>query len=67
MPRLRPLWIVGIAFLFFTAIPALVRFLTDWFWFREVGFETVFTTQLVTKGALFVVAGLVSYIFWRSM
>lgn len=63
MRRLRPLWIVGLAFLFFTAIPTAVRFLTDWFWFKEVGFETVFTTQLVTKTLLFVAAGLVSYLF----
>ena len=63
MRRLRPFWIVGLAFLFFTAIPTAVRFLTDWFWFREVGFETVFTTQLVTKTILFAVAGLVAYLF----
>ncbi|MEO7220018.1 MAG: UPF0182 family protein [Gemmatimonadaceae bacterium] len=61
--RLRPLWIVGFAFLVFTAIPTAVRFLTDWFWFQEVGFETVFATQIVTKGALFLVAGLVAYAF----
>lgn len=63
MRRLRPFWIVGIAFLVFTAIPTAVRFLTDWFWFQEVGFETVFTTQLLTKSALFIIAGLVSYLF----
>ncbi|MEP7347968.1 MAG: UPF0182 family protein, partial [Gemmatimonadaceae bacterium] len=34
--------------------------LTDWWWFREVGFEVVFTRQLTTQLLLFVIAGLVT-------
>jgi len=61
--RLRPLWFIGIAFILFTLIPTAIRFATDWFWFQEIGFETVFTTQLVTRTLLFAAAAVVSYLF----
>ncbi len=53
------LFIVAFAtiFLFF---PAFASILTDWWWFREVGYEVVFTRQLVTRLILFVVAGLLT-------
>jgi len=38
------------------ALPGLVGALTDWWWFRELGFQVVFTRQLATAGTLFVVA-----------
>ncbi len=63
MRRIRVAWIVGAAFLIFTAIPAAVGFVTDWFWFQEVGYQTVFTTQLATKVSLFLAVALVAYFF----
>ncbi len=49
---LTPLIIGGAIVLFFIAFPALVRLLTDWYWFQEVGFETVFLRTLGTQWAL---------------
>ena len=63
MRLLRPIWIVGIIFLFVGLIPSLVRFATDYFWYQEVGYQTVFTTELGTKTLLFVLAAVITYAF----
>ncbi len=36
------------------------RALTDWWWFKETGYQVVFTTELATQAALFTAVGLVS-------
>jgi len=63
MRMLRPVWIIGIVFLAFGAIPTIVGFVTDWLWFREIGYQTVFTTELMTKVLLFAAATLIAYLF----
>jgi uncharacterized membrane protein (UPF0182 family) len=63
MRLLRPVWIVGVLFLLFGAIPTVVGFITDWLWFRETGYETVFTTELLTKTLLFAAGVLIAYLF----
>src|SRR5687767_569969 len=63
MRLLRPVWIIGVVFLAFGAIPSLVGFLADWLWFREIGYQTVFTTELTTKSLLFAAATLIAYLF----
>ena len=41
---------------------------TDWLWFDQLGYSTVFTTQILLKAAVFVVAALVvSVPLWTSM
>jgi hypothetical protein len=49
------LLIAGFAGLFF--FPALIGLLTDWWWFQEIGYQVVFTRELVTRVLLFLVAG----------
>jgi uncharacterized membrane protein (UPF0182 family) len=46
-----PLLLIALAILLvaFAAIPAFAAFLTDWYWFRQLGFGTVFSTRLLTK------------------
>ena len=63
MRRLRAVWIVVILFLLFSGIPGAVGYFTDWLWFREVGFQSVFTTELFAKIGLFTVAAVVAYLF----
>ena len=53
--------LVGILLLVLIVFPAMMRFAADLFWFREIGFQRVFTTELVTKAVLFVVVALLSY------
>ena len=36
--------------------PSLVRFYTDWLWFGEVGYQSVFITMLRSQGTLFTIA-----------
>ena len=41
--------------------PASMRLAADLFWFREIGYQRVFMTELMTKVLLFVIVGVVSY------
>ena len=63
MRRLRMLWLIGFGFIVFALLPTLTGPITDWLWFREVGFEPVFSTEILTKFLLFVVGTLVAYFF----
>ncbi len=56
-------WIVLFIVLFFGLIPWLVGAATDWLWFKEIGYQTVFLTDLSTRVALFAVGGLVTFAF----
>jgi uncharacterized membrane protein (UPF0182 family) len=49
------LLLAGFAGLFF--FPALISLLTDWWWFKEIGYQVVFTRELVTRLLLFLGAG----------
>jgi uncharacterized membrane protein (UPF0182 family) len=37
--------------------PGLAGFLTDWWWFREIGYQVVFTRTLITQLLLFLALG----------
>jgi uncharacterized membrane protein (UPF0182 family) len=63
MRRFRAVWIIAVLFLLFTAFPGAVGYATDWLWFREVGYQSVFLTEIVAKIVLFVVAAIVAYAF----
>jgi len=45
-------------------MPALTGPLVDLLWFREIGFQTVFTTELTAKALLFVIGAVVAYFFF---
>jgi uncharacterized protein len=53
--------IVALTFLALFVVPWLATFATDWLWFRQVGFTTVFITSLLWRVGLFVAGGLVAY------
>ena len=61
--RFKAAIIVASAFVLLTIVPTMVGFVTDWLWFREVGYQIVFTKGLTTKIGLFVVAGAIAYVF----
>jgi uncharacterized membrane protein (UPF0182 family) len=46
---------VAVALLFL--LPASIGLLTDWWWFREIGYRIVFTRVLLTRVLLFFAAG----------
>ena len=45
--------LAALALLLFLGGPSLLRFYTDWLWFGEVGYQTVFLTIFRSQGTLF--------------
>jgi uncharacterized membrane protein (UPF0182 family) len=64
MRRLR-LWIALAITLFvlLLLLPNAVSALMNWWWFREIGFQTVFVRRLTTQGDLFLAVTLVTTAF----
>jgi len=62
MARRAALLIIVLAAVFalLAGLPALVDLAADWYWFRALGFQSVFLTALWTKAWLGVLVGLVS-------
>jgi uncharacterized protein len=56
--------IVGLIFIGLIVVPWLASFFTDWLWFKEVGFQTVFATSLVWRIGLFFVGGAFAFVFF---
>ncbi len=50
-----------VVFLILIVFPATMRLAADLFWFNEIGYQRIFTTELLTKAILFVVVALVAY------
>src|SRR5688500_2895353 len=59
------LLILGSVVLFLIILPGLVNFGATWLWMQEVGFEVVLVREIVTRIALMVGVGLLSYAFLR--
>jgi uncharacterized membrane protein (UPF0182 family) len=59
VPRHRLALFLGIAALAALGVffPGLVALLTDWWWFREIGYEIVFTRSLTAQILLFLAVG----------
>ncbi|HJR17284.1 MAG TPA: UPF0182 family protein, partial [Gemmatimonadales bacterium] len=56
---LFPLLVAVFLALFF--IPSFIGLLVDWWWFQEIGYEIVFTRELITKSLLFLIVGGLSF------
>jgi uncharacterized membrane protein (UPF0182 family) len=52
---------IVVAFIALFVAPWLANFATEWLWFHQVGYSTVFLTSLVWRVALFVLGALVAY------
>ncbi len=57
---IRRLPLLLLLILLSTAIPALAELYTDWLWFRELGFESVFLKSLTAGSLVSVVTGLIA-------
>ena len=51
------IWIVAGVFAAFIVAPWLASFATDWLWFKEIGFQSVFATSLAWRIGLFIFGG----------
>ena len=65
MPRRFPIGVVVLIVVVVVAMafPALIGLVADWYWFRAVGFQVVFTTELLTKLALGLGSGVFAFLF----
>ncbi|HEY4734991.1 MAG TPA: UPF0182 family protein [Gemmatimonadaceae bacterium] len=55
---------LAVLFLAMVGVPWLAGFFTDWFWFGEIGFQTVFATALVWRIALFFIGGAFAFAYF---
>ena len=51
----------GLAFATLFFFPSFLGLLVDWWWFQEIGYQVVFTRELVTRLLLFLVVGGLSF------
>jgi uncharacterized membrane protein (UPF0182 family) len=58
--------VVLLILLIMFAGPSLIRFYTDWLWFGEVGYQSVFTTMLRSQGTLFTIAFVAAFV-WLAL
>ena len=64
LPHLRRnavLVVIGLVVLLIIVFPALVRFTASWYWYKEIGFETILKSEIVTRTVLMVGAGLAAF------
>jgi uncharacterized protein len=55
--------VLATVFLVVVVFPWLASFATDWLWFNEIHFESVFVTSLVARSLLFAIAGVMAFAF----
>ncbi len=58
------LWGLAAVFLAMVVVPWLATFFTDWLWFGEIGFRTVFVTSLVWRVGLFVLGAAFAFAYF---
>src|SRR5215207_9044051 len=58
VPRRRfvPILLIAAAAVFFL-FPVFSGLLTDWWWFREIGYQIIYVRELTTRVLLFLVVG----------
>jgi uncharacterized membrane protein (UPF0182 family) len=58
------LWVVAAVFIALIIVPWLASFFTDWLWFKEIGFQTVFVRSLIWRIVLFFVGGAFTFAYF---
>jgi hypothetical protein len=58
------LWVVAAIFIALIVVPWLASFFTDWLWFKEIGFQTVFATSLVWRIGLFILGAAFTFAYF---
>ena len=57
------LLLIVVAALVLLALPSFATLYTDWLWFRETGYETIFTRSLTAQSLTGLLAAGVSFLF----
>jgi uncharacterized protein len=58
--------IAGLVLLALVFLPALIQFATDWLWYQEIGYQTVFTRERIARLLLFFGTGLAVFAFFYA-
>jgi len=58
------LWGLAAIFVAMVVVPWLASFFTDWLWFKEIGFQTVFMTSLIWRVALFFLGAAFAFVYF---
>ncbi|MDP9205535.1 MAG: UPF0182 family protein [Gemmatimonadota bacterium] len=58
------LWLVGALAVTLIVVPWLASFATDWLWFKEIGFQSVFIKSLVWRIGLFVAGAAFAFAYF---
>jgi len=58
------LWVLVAFFVTMILVPWLASFITDWLWFNEVGFQTVFVTSLLWRVGLFILGAAFAFAYF---
>ena len=63
MQRLRLWLILGVlaVIVLLIALPTLTGLLTDWWWYKEIGYQVVFTRRLNTEAVLLLAVGVIAF------
>ena len=61
--RLAPILLFAVFAALFV-LPSFYVLITDWWWFREIGYEIVFTRELTTRLLLFLAPAFRHHIPW---
>ena len=62
------LLLIALAVLALASGPAIATFLTDWYWFRQLGYDVVFSTRFLTKVGLGLGVGAGAFVwFWGNL
>ncbi|HEY7235087.1 MAG TPA: UPF0182 family protein [Gemmatimonadaceae bacterium] len=62
-PRSIVLGALAVVILFVLVLPSLAHFATEWLWYDDIHFESVFRTSLIARSLLFVGTALVAFVF----
>ncbi|MEW5916036.1 MAG: UPF0182 family protein [Gemmatimonadota bacterium] len=55
------LLIAGIVVFAIVVFPALVRFSANWYWYNEVGYQTILVSEVATRALLMIVSAVVAF------
>jgi uncharacterized protein len=62
--RRAMLWIVAAGFLVLVIVPWLATFATDWLWYKEIGFQTVFAKSVSWRIGLFLLGAAFAFAYF---
>ena len=61
--RPRRFILVFVLLFLFIGVPGFIRFAANWMWFQNLGYQSVFTTQIIARALLGLGVGAAAFVF----